>query len=218
MPTQAAITPQLNQSAGERAILDAAVRLFSEQGYDRVSMRCIAQSAGVSKANIYHHFASKEALYFAIMRRSALELTSLIENLAEGKGSFDQRLRAFGAAHLEHLFENEGQVRLVLREAFSSDEEKSRALVEQVIGGIVNRMIAIFDAGQRAGWLRDDLDPGLCATLLMGADLFYFQVQGLLKQIPEAGFIREPGRDSQQMIDVLLNGMVARPSEGRAAR
>ena len=91
-------------------------------------------------------------------------------------------------------------------------------MVEQVIGGIVNRMIAIFDAGQRAGWLRDDLDPGLCATLLMGADLFYFQVQGLLKQIPEAGFIREPGRYSQQMIDVLLNGMVARPSEGRAAR
>ena len=62
-------SPVMPQSAGEIAILDAAVHLFSEHGYDGVSMRRIAQAAGVSKANIYHHFDSKQALYFAIMRR-----------------------------------------------------------------------------------------------------------------------------------------------------
>jgi TetR/AcrR family transcriptional regulator len=217
MPTQAALSTEIPQSAGELAILDAAARLFSEHGYDGVSMRRIADAAGVSKANIYHHFASKEALYFAIMRRSAQELTSLIENLAEGKGSFERRLQAFAGGHLEHLFDNAARVRLVLREAFSGDEQRSRTVVEQVLGGIVNRMIAIFDAGQRAGLLRDDLDPGLCATLLMGADLFYFQVHGLLRQIPEADFVRDPGHYSQQMTDVLLNGMLAESAGGRTA-
>ena len=216
MPAHAPQTAAAKQSAGELAILDAAARLFSESGYDGVSMRRIAESAGVSKANIYHHFASKEALYFAIMRRSALELTSLIENLAEGKGSFQRRLRVFAGAHLEHLFDNAARVRLVLREALSGDEQKSRTLVEQVLGGIVNRMVAIFDAGQRAGLLRDDLDPGLCATLLMGADLFYFQIHGLLRQIPEAAYIRQPDHYSKQMTDVLLNGMLAKPGAGRA--
>ena len=210
--------PEVAPSAGELAILDAAARLFSELGYDGVSMRRIAETAGVSKANIYHHFASKEALYFAIMRRSAAELTTLIENLAEGKGSFDQRLQAFAGAHLEHLFENGARVRLVMREAFSGDEQKSRNVVEQVLGGIVNRMVAIFEAGQKAGLLRADLDPGLCATLLMGADLFYFQIHGLLRQIPEAAFIREPGHYSRQMTDVLLNGMLAAGGTGRAER
>lgn len=205
------------QSAGEAAILDAAVHLFSVHGYDGVSMRRIAEAAGVSKANIYHHFSSKEALYFAIMRRSAEELTQLLENLAEGAGSFDQRVQAFAAAHLEHLFENAERVRLVLREAFSGDEEKTRTVVEQMVGGIVNRMISIFEAGQRAGLLRSELDPGLCAHLLMGADLFYFQAHGLLQQIPEAGFARHPESYSKQMIDVLLNGMLASPSEGRCA-
>lgn len=216
MPTHAAATADVAPSAGELAILDAAARLFSELGYDGVSMRRIAQTAGVSKANIYHHFASKEALYFAIMRRSAAELTTLIENLAEGRGSFDQRLQAFAGAHLEHLFENAARVRLVMREAFSGDEQKSRNVVEQVLGGIVNRMVAIFEAGQQAGLLRDDLDPGLCATLLMGADLFYFQIHGLLRQIPEAAFVREPGHYSRQMTDVLLNGMLAAGGPGRA--
>jgi len=197
------------QSPGELAILDAAVRLFSQHGYDGVSMRRIAEQAGVSKANIYHHFASKEALYFAILRRSALELAALIENLAEGKGSFDQRLEAFARAHLEHLFGHAARVRLVLREAFSGDEKKSGAVVEQMLSGVVNRMIAIFEAGQRAGLLRAELDPGLCATLLLGADIFYFQAQGLLQQIPEAAFARHPGQYSKQMTDVLLHGMLA---------
>jgi TetR/AcrR family transcriptional regulator len=216
MPTHVTAAAGATQSPGELAILDAAARLFSDLGYDGVSMRRIAQSAGVSKANIYHHFASKEALYFAIMRRSAQELTSLIESLAEGKGSFEQRLRAFAGAHLDHLFDNAARVRLVMREAFSGDEQQSRKVVEQVLGGIVNRMVAIFDAGQRAGLLRGDLDPGLCAMLLMGADLFYFQIHGLLAQIPEAVFIREPGRYSRQMTDVLLNGMLAGRAAGRA--
>jgi len=216
MSSFAAPTPEVPQSAGELAILDAAARLFSVHGYDGVSMRRIAESAGVSKANIYHHFSSKEALYFAIMRRSAAELTELLENLAEGKGSFEQRLRMFAAAHLDHLFDNAPRVRLVLREAFSGDEEKSRAVVEQMLGGIVKRMIAIFEAGQRAGLLRAELDPGLCAHLLMGADLFYFQAHGLLQQIPEAGFARDPGRYSREMTDVLLHGMLVRASERRS--
>jgi len=206
--------PAAAQSAGELAILDAAVALFSVHGYDGVSMRRIAEAAGVSKANIYHHFASKQALYFAILRRSALELAALIENLAEARGSFSERLQTFAAAHVAHLFEHAARVRLVLREAFSGDEEKSRAVVEQMLNGVVRRMIEIFEAGQRAGLLRADLDPALCASLLMGADLFYFQAHGVLRQIPEAGFARHPGTYSRQMTDILLRGMLAGPSAG----
>jgi len=218
MPPVALPNSASPQSAGEIAILDAAVHLFSVHGYDGVSMRRIAEAAGVSKANIYHHFVSKESLYFAIMRRSAEELSSLLENLAEGGGSFRQRLQVFASAHLEHLFDHSERVRLVLREAFSGDEVRSRMVVEQMVGGLVNRMIAIFEAGQKAGLLRADLDPGLCATLLMGSDLFYFQAHGLLQQIPEAGLVRDPGQYSKQMIDVLLNGMLTRPTGEGAGR
>ena len=59
-PSNAAARPE--RSAGENAILEAAVRLFSRHGFEGVSMRAVANEAGVSKSNIYHHFASKEAL------------------------------------------------------------------------------------------------------------------------------------------------------------
>jgi len=196
------------QSTGEKAILDAAVRLFSENGYDGVSMRQIAEAANVSKANIYHHFTSKEALYLAILHGSAQHLSEIVEALAEGKGDFEKRLRVFADAHLEHLFANEMTLRLVLREAFSGDEEKSRIVVEKVVGGIFNRIVAIFQGGQKAGMLRTDLDPGLCATLLMGANLFFFQAHGVLRHIPEAGFARDSKAYNRQMADVMLKGMM----------
>lgn len=195
-------------SAGEEAIIDAAIRLFSEHGFDGVSMRSVAREAGVSKSNIYHHFQSKEALYLAIMHSSAQRLSALVENLAEGKGGFDERLRAFALAHVEHIFANATTLRLFLREAFSGDEEKSRVLVEQVVGGIFQRLIVIFEEGQEAGMIRPELDPGLCAMLIMGGDLFYFQSYDVLKHLPNAGFAREHGQYSSEMMDIILAGML----------
>jgi TetR/AcrR family transcriptional regulator len=195
------------QSAGETAILDAAVRLFSASGFNAVSMREIAASAGVSKANIYHHFDSKEALYRAILDQSASELSGLVEMLAEGSGSYESRIAEFAVGHLQHLEKNSLASRLIIREAFSGGDDKSRMLVDQVFGSIFERIVSIFQAGQQAGALRSDLDPALCATLLMGADVFFFQARGMLKQLPQAEFASHPPRFSREMVEVLLRGM-----------
>jgi hypothetical protein len=42
----------------------------------------------------------------------------------------------------------------------------------------------------------------------MGANLFFFQAQGVLKQIPEAGFAKDSAAYNRQMADVMLNGMM----------
>lgn len=208
MSTTQAIQSNGNVSAGADAIMEAAARLFSENGFDGVSMRGVARAAGVSKSNIYHHFRSKEALYLAIMQSSADHLATLVENLAEGEGDFAQRLRVFARAHVEHLFNNATTLRLILREAFSGDEQKGRVMVEQVVGGIFQRLIAIFKEGQADGFVRSELDPGLCAMLIMGGDLFYFQSYDLLKLMPEAGFARDREQYSSDMMDVILSGML----------
>jgi TetR/AcrR family transcriptional regulator len=196
------------QSAGEAAILSAGVRLFAEQGFDGVSMRGIAEAAGVSKANIYHHFSSKEALYLAILRSSAAETAALVENLADGAGSFDERLKEFSKAYQQHLFDRRLSSRLLLRETLSGDEQKGKKIADQVVGNVFRRMISILRAGQEAGVLRDDLDPTLCAFLLFGGNVFFFQAQNILQHFPEAEFARDAGCFSGGMVDVLLNGML----------
>ena len=171
-------------------------------------MRTIAIEAGVSKANIYHHFDSKESLYQEIVRSSAAETDALIDRLADSGADFDQRLLEFAASHLEHLFKRKYAARVILREVFSGDKVRSKELSDGVFGKINRRMVSIMQAGQQAGVLRKDLDPALCVMMLMGANAFFFQAQEVLKHFPEAEFARHSEQFSQGMADVLLNGML----------
>ena len=55
-------------SKGALSILEVAEQLFAEKGFDAASINDIAQLADVSKANIFHHFKSKEGLYMAVLK------------------------------------------------------------------------------------------------------------------------------------------------------
>jgi AcrR family transcriptional regulator len=72
--------PRRRLTAEERrtGILDAALAVFSESGYHSASIDDIAREAGVSKALIYEHFASKQELYADLIARNARELTQRI--------------------------------------------------------------------------------------------------------------------------------------------
>ena len=59
-----------SEDAGTRErILDIALELFTEQGYERTSLRQIAERLGFSKAAIYYHFASKEDILMTLHLR-----------------------------------------------------------------------------------------------------------------------------------------------------
>ena len=64
-------TPKSEQTRA--LILSTALRLFEERGYDRTTMRAIAQEAGVSVGNAYYYFASKEHLVQGFYDRLAEE-------------------------------------------------------------------------------------------------------------------------------------------------
>ena len=50
-------------------ILDTAEQLFIEKGYDHASLQDIIETTGLSKGAIYHHFASKEDMFYAVCDR-----------------------------------------------------------------------------------------------------------------------------------------------------
>lgn len=74
-------------------ILETAMRLFAERGYDRTTMRAIAQEAGVSVGNAYYYFASKEHLIHGFYDRVTREHVDLARERIAGHRSFADRLR-----------------------------------------------------------------------------------------------------------------------------
>ena len=67
-----------------RQLLDAGTRLFTEHAFEELSMREIAQAAGVSKPLLYHYFPSKIDLFKAAVGEKAEELRAAIEPVGEG--------------------------------------------------------------------------------------------------------------------------------------
>jgi AcrR family transcriptional regulator len=67
-----------------RQLIEAGSALFAEHAYEEISMREVAQAAGVSKPLLYHYFPSKIELFKAAVAEKAAELARLIEPSGEG--------------------------------------------------------------------------------------------------------------------------------------
>lgn len=63
------------------AILDAAIELFIESGFEQTSMDAIAEAADVAKGTLYYHFSSKEGLVEAIIERYASSCEAALEEI-----------------------------------------------------------------------------------------------------------------------------------------
>ncbi|WP_333738381.1 TetR/AcrR family transcriptional regulator [Streptomyces sp. IBSBF 2806] len=73
-------------------ILETAMRLFQERGYDRTTMRAIAQEAGVSVGNAYYYFAGKEHLIQGFYDRLAAEHREAVRDILARETSLEARL------------------------------------------------------------------------------------------------------------------------------
>ncbi|MCK2221284.1 TetR/AcrR family transcriptional regulator [Actinomadura sp. ATCC 31491] len=77
------------KAATRRAIADAALRLFLEHGYDRVSIKDIAEAADVSTTTLFKHFPGKEALVFDEEADREAELVAVVRDRPDGQGIVD---------------------------------------------------------------------------------------------------------------------------------
>lgn len=69
------------QEATKSKIIDAAIKLFAEQGYDKTSIRQLSQEAGISQGLLYNYFDSKEHLLVEIMRRGMVYIAEAFEDI-----------------------------------------------------------------------------------------------------------------------------------------
>lgn len=101
-------------------ILDAAFRLFLEQGYDSVSTDLIAKTAGVSKATLYAHFASKEILFAEILTGHCADFAARIRIPETFNGDPRGTLRRFAHDFIALFQDDDGlaMYRLLVGEVY----------------------------------------------------------------------------------------------------
>ncbi len=80
-------------SGGRDAILDTSAKLFSQQGYNGVSIRDIAQACGMTNAALYYHFKNKEDLFLAMLQRDHEKAMAALHEAAGRPGELREDLK-----------------------------------------------------------------------------------------------------------------------------
>ena len=106
-------TPKAEETG--RRILDSALELFRQEGFDSTTMRDIARKAGVATGAAYYYYPSKDAIVMDFYQRSCAEMQPKIEAALEGVVGLEARLRKLIHVKFVHFAPNRGVLRALLR-------------------------------------------------------------------------------------------------------
>lgn len=193
------------------AILEAALQLFSKQGYRGTSIREIAEEAGVSTGNVYHHFPDKEALFRTLLDQywEAIDTPEFPFNKALAAGAFPNDLEALAEAARESVTTYRRHVALIYVDVVEFDGTHIR----KFYSGMSDRFASFLSKRFPDSTLKDQLAPGLDPTtaLMLASRIFlqYFAVEILF------GVPNQLGRDTpaalKEVSRILRRGFMRPP-------
>ena len=202
-----------NPDRSRAAILDAAERLFAEQGYDATSLTQVGAAAGVSRGTPGYFFRSKTELYQAVLDRSFAEVSDAVRagraRALASNESPDTILAGAVSDYFDFLTARPNFVRLIEREALN--------------GGRLPEGVSHISAGQEALAAisaelgLDDSESGQAAQLLLSIiSLCWFPMIHARTVAPAVG-VRLDGaaeieRRKRHVIGLVLHGLRGSPS------
>ncbi|MBV1869375.1 MAG: TetR/AcrR family transcriptional regulator, partial [Gammaproteobacteria bacterium] len=162
----------------------------------------------VSKANIFHHFENKEALYIAVLQQASKEMSAVLDDARNPESTTEEQIRQYSAHHLMNLFKNRNVTRLILREMQNDGGQHNVNMVRDVLGENFSRFVSLIEGAQSENKIKDNIPAAVIAMSLVAGNVFYFQVHKLLDQFPELDGIELPQNYSSAFTDILLNGVL----------
>jgi TetR/AcrR family transcriptional regulator len=131
------------------AMLHRAAIAFARDGYDRASMAGLAAECGVSKALLYHYYASKEALLSDVIRNHLEGLIEAVEAAGEGASGPQERLHALVAALLSAYRDADAEHRVqieAMRLLPPAEQEELKALERRLVASFADAVRAVDPA------------------------------------------------------------------------
>jgi AcrR family transcriptional regulator len=179
------------------AITEAAEEVFGAQGLRGAHVGQIAARAGVSIGTLYNHFADRDALLAALIRRRTDELLERLDDalLRDEGRPFRDQLGAFVGALFEHVQAHHRFFSLLIEQGSGKPKE--------AMADVLRRVEELVKRGVRSRALR-----------ARGADLYPALLMGMVRGLLVHGFAHRPAASPtahvEALVDLFLDGAGSR--------
>lgn len=167
-------------------IVESAVEVFAEHGYERTTVAMLSRRAGVGQGTVYRYFVNKRDLFDSVFDHATEQVFSSVDTavLLDPIDTVDEfviRVNRLGEEMFTLLASTTPYIKLVLVEAVAVDEEMTRR-----VGGVqqlVMSMIATaLEHGKERGWVRREVDTDLVSVAMAA-----LAVPGVLRGVRAGG-------------------------------
>jgi len=164
-------------------IIEGALRVFGEKGYEETTISAISKAANISDATVYEYFSSKEDVLFSISELYTARENERITSISHYIHSPREKIRVIIQAYLEFYENNrlytsvallllKGNRNFIKSEAYKPVKKSARSIVDA------------FNEGVKKGLFRDDLDPYIVRNMVLGF-IEHLTIQWLLLNRPQ---------------------------------
>lgn len=188
-------------------LLEMAVKLFSEQGFDGTSTREIAEAAGVNEALIFRHFRTKEDLFWAVLsdRVERRGRNRRMRELVQSEGDFRKVLVAIAEILLDRTDDDAAVTRLLFYSALRNRELSGRFF--RTYGQEKFEMLAgHIRLGIEAGHFRV-VNPVIAARAFLGMIVYHYLVEEVFG-VPHAQAL-STRELAEELVGIFLDGISA---------
>ncbi|MBN2106358.1 MAG: TetR/AcrR family transcriptional regulator [Deltaproteobacteria bacterium] len=163
-------------------IIEAAIEVFFDKGFDGASMREIAEKAGLTKPMIYYHFKNKEALYLELIEEYLELFCQGLESLLAEDSDPRARLSAI-IDFFEQTFARGARVYNIIQRETIGNGHYVDLLTEKYFIKLSQNIAGFLQQGQQSGFIRPDLDPQLAEMSLISILLLYFSGENVFQHM-----------------------------------
>jgi len=155
-----------------KAILDAAIKLFAEKGFEETSIEELAREAGIGKGTIYGYFTTKQEIFLAFCEEEIEYVFARLEQEGNPQASLLDQIVFLSMCQFDFVTQNREFGRLFCRE-MAYPREKNLAASGEINARYLSKVMEIIVRAKQRGELKEEADPLLA---LANFHSFYLMV------------------------------------------
>lgn len=189
----------------QASLVDAALQLAAQRSPSDITTGDLAQAVGITQGAVFRHFASKEALWLAVLDWTTATLMARLQTAAASEPTALAALRAVFMAHVEFVVAYPGVPRVIFQELQHAHDTALKARVRALMQQYRQLLMGLLQGVHAQQHIASDTDLQAAAVLFIGS------VQGLVMQSLISDQVNAMTAQAPGVFDLYQRGLCAPP-------